>query len=137
MFQPKGFRKRRTLMSISPHGSESRSTPFFFAVALLTMLTAFGFPLVHVCFAGESAPDTVVFVNGDRLSGTFVEASHDILTFAGTVTGTLSIRWNLVKKVELANEALALTNSADRFTIPASSLEVLGETVMLTSRTCE
>src|SRR5258707_1345031 len=119
-------------MSMPRHGSAACPAHFCLATAIL-MLAHLGFASVD-CAASEASPDTVTFANGDHVSGKFVEANHDTLTFAGTVTGTLSVQWSLVKKVELADEAAAVTSFAGKFNLPVSSIEVLGTEFLLTSR---
>lgn len=57
--------------------------------------------------------DVVLFRNGDRLSGKLVEAAHDGVTFAGTATGTLSLQWNTIQRINLNQSSLAVTSKAN------------------------
>lgn len=76
--------------------------------------------------ASESAQATIVFIDGDRLSGQVSDVTNETFTFVGTVTGTLSIKWNLVKKVEFGNQAVVVTTSAAKF---PSTLALAGSVI--------
>ncbi len=122
------------------HSQASRLLNLLLLGLLPFAMLVYFFP-VQACFAAnEPSLDKVIFVNGDRLSGEFIEANHDTLTFAGSVTGTLSIRWNLVKRLELGKEAMAVTSqknpstgSVSKLTVLASSMEIVGADFLVTS----
>jgi hypothetical protein len=45
-------------------------------------------------------PDTVVFLNGDRLSGHFKLATRDSVVFSSLVTGDVSLNWKDIKGLD-------------------------------------
>lgn len=75
--------------------------------------------------------DVVLFNNGDRLSGKLVAAAHDGVTFAGTATGTLSLQWNTIQRINLHESSLAVTSKSNssssatnKFTAELEAIEV-------------
>lgn len=85
------------------------------------------------------ADDTVLFKNGDRLSGKLVEATHDEVTFAGTSTGTISLQWKTIQRINLYRSSLAVTSKAsssssalNKFTVNLDAIEVHESDLVLT-----
>jgi hypothetical protein len=75
--------------------------------------------------------DVILFNNGDRLSGKLVEAAHDGVTFAGTATGTVSLPWNTIQRINLNQSSLAVTSKLNstssepnQFTAKLDAIEV-------------
>lgn len=88
---------------------------------------------VGILTAGSPAKsqDVVLFTNGDRLSGKLVEAAHDGVTFAGTATGTVSLQWNTIQRINLNQSSLAVTSrenssssNLNKFTASLDAIEV-------------
>src|SRR5260370_20879040 len=82
--------------------------------------------------------DVVLFNNGDRWSGKLVGAAHDGVTFAGTATGTVSIQWNTIQRINLNQSSLAVTSKENsrssepnKFTASLDAIEVHGNNVAL------
>lgn len=120
-------------MPMSQHRHAFHS--FGFLNVLLMFLLTVG-PLIGECHAAsEGAQGTIVFINGDRLSGQLNDATSETLTFVGTVTGTLSIKWNLVKGIEFANQTMVVTSSSAKVTLTLASMKMVGTEFLLTTNT--
>jgi hypothetical protein len=85
------------------------------------------------------ADDIVLFKNGDRLSGKLVEATHDGVAFAGSSTGTISLQWKTIQRINLCRSSLAVTSKAsssssalNKFTVHLDAIEVQESDLVLT-----
>lgn len=87
---------------------------FFGGICLLLMAH-------HGIAEGDAAlPDTVVFLNGDRLSGHLKQATRDSVSFAGLVTGDVSLKWKDIKALSLTSSVVSIANSQTPQGFPAS-----------------
>lgn len=62
--------------------------------------------------ATEPAPDTLVFTNGDRLSGTFERAVGDEIVFHSEIVGDVTVKWDKVKELHTGTRLVVLEKSA-------------------------
>jgi hypothetical protein len=60
---------------------------------------------------GVVTPDTVVFLNGDRLSGHLKLATPNSVTFSGLVTGDVFLNWKDIKELNLGSSVISIVNS--------------------------
>lgn len=84
-----------------------------------------GFLLLMVVPKGMAAidagpSDTVVFLNGDRLSGHLKQATSESLTFAGLVTGDVPLKWQDIKELDLTSSKISIANSQNPRGFPAA-----------------
>src|SRR5258707_571448 len=56
-------------------------------------------------------PDVVVFTNGDQLSGKFVEAIGNTVTFHSDIVGDITIDWSKIKELHTAQKLAVLDKS--------------------------
>jgi hypothetical protein len=56
-------------------------------------------------------PDTIVFTNGDHLSGTLVRAVGDELVFHSEIFGDLTVKWDKVKELHTQTKLAVLEKS--------------------------
>jgi hypothetical protein len=64
--------------------------------------------------SSDTARDSVLFVNGDRLTGQFVVATETSVEFAGKVTGTVSLSWTDIKELRLSGADLAIVSKTGK-----------------------
>jgi hypothetical protein len=62
--------------------------------------------------APEDPKDTVVFINGDRLSGHLKQANSDSVTFVGDVTKLIFLQWKDISEIDLSAKTLCITGKA-------------------------
>jgi len=62
--------------------------------------------------APEPAPDTLVFTNGDRLSGKFERAVGDQILFHSDIVGDVTVKWDKVKELHTGTRLVVLEKSA-------------------------
>lgn len=62
--------------------------------------------------AAESAPDTLIFQNGDRLSGKFLRAVGDMVYFHSSYVGDVDVKWQEVKEIRTATRLIVLEKGA-------------------------
>jgi uncharacterized protein DUF481 len=78
----------------------------------------------------EPTPDTIVLINGDKVSGRFVSGKRSYVVFEGALTGTLYLKWENVQEIRLANRKLSVERRssdpthAKKFTDNTSSIGV-------------
>ena len=60
----------------------------------------------------EPAPDTLVFTNGDRLSGKFERAVGDEILFHSDILGDVTVKWDKVKELHTGTRLVVLEKSA-------------------------
>jgi Protein of unknown function, DUF481 len=59
----------------------------------------------------KPAPDVLVFINGDQLSGKFVRAVGSDVTFHSDIVGDVTVKWNKVKELHTASKLVVLASS--------------------------
>jgi hypothetical protein len=79
--------------------------------------------------------DTVVFRNGDRISGRLEIATRDSVQFTGLVTGSVSLRWSDIQELRLASSTVSIvsTEHLEGSVITAPSIEVAGTRLHVTA----
>jgi hypothetical protein len=87
---------------------KARRTTFHLPLAVLLCLTS---PCSLFARPDAKPEDTVVFSNGDRLSGHLKEATRDVVTFTGLVTGDVPLKWRDIKELDLTSSEVSITNS--------------------------
>ncbi|MGB0122817.1 MAG: DUF481 domain-containing protein [Silvibacterium sp.] len=96
-------------MHFQMHATPRR--PSFLAAVLLALLTL---PATSLCHAADSAkpaapsPDTIVLINGDQISGTFVNEVDGTVTFHSDILGDLSIPWDKIKELHTRTKVAVL-----------------------------
>jgi hypothetical protein len=95
----------------------------------LTLLVLFG---THQAAAtsDDTAKDTLVFVNGDRLTGQFIAATKTSVEFKGKVTGALDFAWSDIKELRLIGATMEVSrnvsvdkNTPKNFTVTEPVIE--------------
>ena len=82
-------------------------------------------------------PDTIVFPNGDKLSGHFVSATSKAVKFKSDALGDLTVEWTKIQelhtsqKVAIIRKGVKLAKHADPATIPQGSLTVASQNAQL------
>src|ERR1700693_3764009 len=78
--------------------------------------------------APAAGPDTIVFINGDKLAGKFVSSSGSSVKFKSDVLGDITVDWSKVKelhtssKVAVIRKGVQLGKHNDTATIPQETL---------------
>lgn len=89
-------------------------------IALLVSLVSFLAPPAHAAVnastAGKKtdkqpAPDTLIFVNGDRLSGTLVRSVGNEVVFHSEIVGDLTVKWDKIKELKTGTKLAVLEKS--------------------------
>src|SRR5215472_16264918 len=67
-------------------------------------------------------PDVIVFTNGDQLTGKFVQAIGDTVSFHSDIVGDITIEWSKVKELHTNQKIAVLEKSVQikHHEIPAS-----------------
>jgi Protein of unknown function, DUF481 len=78
--------------------------------------------------------DVIDFTNGDRLSGSFVNATSDSVSFRGNLTGNSTFQWSDIRAIRLSGKnSLVLRKKMDEedectsITLSVVSVEVVGK----------
>lgn len=50
--------------------------------------------------AAPTAPDTLVLINGNRISGTFIRSLGGVVTFRSPILGVLQVPWGAIKELQ-------------------------------------
>ncbi len=88
--------------------------------------------------APASAPDVIVFNNGDKLAGHFVRSTSANVTFHSDAIGDITVDWNKVKelqsntKVAVIRKGVVLRHRSDSASIPEGTLAMRDQTLILT-----
>lgn len=61
--------------------------------------------------AKHGPPDTIVFTNGDRLTGAFIREVGGIVTFRSDIVGEISVPWSKIKELH-SNASMAVLKSS-------------------------
>ena len=56
----------------------------------------------------QPQPDVIVFMNGDQLSGKFVEAIGDSVTFHSDIVGDIKVEWSKIKELHTAQRVAVI-----------------------------
>ena len=106
------------------------------------MLRLLGCSLALICFANRlaaQAPDTIVFVNGDKLAGHFVSSSGASVKFKSDVLGDITVDWSKVKelhtasKVAVIRKGVEIHKHTDTSTIPQGTLSMENQNIQVAS----
>jgi Protein of unknown function, DUF481 len=70
----------------------------------------------------QPQPDVIVFTNGDQLSGKFVEAIGDSVTFHSDIVGDVKVEWSKIKELHTAQRVAVIDKNIQfkHRVIPAS-----------------
>jgi hypothetical protein len=91
--------------------------------------------------AGKPGPDTIIFTNGEKLSGNFVRATGAAVTFKSDILGDLTIDWKKVKelqtsaKVAVLRKGVKLTKKQNTSDVPQGTLAVEDQKLQVTPAT--
>lgn len=123
-------------------GASRRLTPSFrtqtnaiwLSAAFVLLLTA---PSILAQQGTAPGPDTILFPNGDKLSGHFVSATSSAVKFKSDALGDLTIEWSKIKelqtaqKVAVIRKGLKLAKHANPASIPQGTLTVENQIAQL------
>src|ERR1035438_5997444 len=88
-----------------------------------------------------AGPDTIVFVNGDKLVGHFVSSSGASVKFKSDVLGDITVDWSKVKelhtasKVAVIRKGVEIHKHTDTSTIPQGTLSMENQNIQVASQT--
>jgi Protein of unknown function, DUF481 len=88
--------------------------------------------------ASKPGTDTIIFTNGEKLTGQFVRANATSVTFKSDVLGNLTIDWKNVKemqtaaKVAVIRKGVKLTKHQDISQVPQGTLAERDNTLQIT-----
>lgn len=116
-----------------------RRTIFPFVAISLLILSA------DTLFAADdkpqSQPDVIVFTNGDQLTGKFVQAIGDTVSFHSDVIGDVTVEWSKIKELRTAQK-LAVVQKGVHFKhhqvpadVPIGTISVADQQIMVQSGT--
>jgi len=107
-------------------------------VALLVLVFSAG-----NLFAADDKPqpDVIVFANGDQLTGKFVQAIGDTVTFHSDIVGDVSVEWSKIKELRTAQK-IAVVEKGVEFkhhqipaSVPIGTVSVANEQITVQSAT--
>ena len=100
----------------------------FFAIAALTLAGSSA-----VAQAAKPAPDTLVFVNGEQLTGALEKADSKGITFKSDMAGEVTVKWANVKELR-TDKRFALLTAHEKLTrkdalavVPQGKISVTGD----------
>lgn len=91
--------------------------------AFLLVAIPFFLSAGHLFAADDKAPpDVIVFTNGDQLSGKFVRAVGDTVSFHSDIVGDISVEWSKIKELRTGQKVAVIEKSVQikDHQIPAS-----------------
>ena len=106
------------------------------------LASAFVITWVSICIRAQTpapGPDTIVFINGDKLVGHFVNSSGPSVKFKSDVLGDISVDWSKIKelhtssKVAVIRKGVRLDKHSDPSTVPQGTLSVEGQNLQVSS----
>ncbi|HYK35646.1 DUF481 domain-containing protein [Alloacidobacterium sp.] len=110
--------------------------------AFLLVATSFLLSAGHLFAADDKVPpDVIVFTNGDQLSGKFVRAIGDTVSFHSDIVGDISIEWSKIKelrtgeKVAVIEKGVQITHHQLPATVPIGTVSVADQQVTVQSGT--
>lgn len=112
--------------------------------AVLPLIAIAAFPLVATnLFAADDKPqpDTIIFTNGDQLTGKFVNEIGGKVTFHSDVVGDISVEWDKIKELHTAQK-LAVIDKGTQFKhhqvpadVPVGTVSVADQQITVQSTT--
>ncbi|HZD49887.1 MAG TPA: DUF481 domain-containing protein [Silvibacterium sp.] len=127
-------------MSLARNATPVR--PFFSRVCFFTLFALSALTIFNPAetFAAEpdaakAPPDTIVFTNGDQLSGTFVREIGGTVTFHSDMVGDVNIPWDKIKelhtqtKMAVLNKSVTLPKKGLPSNVPAGTISVASDMV--------
>ena len=91
------------------------------SIRILLVVLFFSTSLVSLTQAQTKVPDTVVFTNGEQLTGELLKANGGGITFKSAMAGEINVPWANIKSL----------NSSKSFAILTSKLKVTKKTAAL------
>lgn len=94
-----------------------------------------------VAQAPAPGPDTIVFVNGDKLVGHFVSSSGSSVKFKSDVLGDISVDWSKVKelhtasKVAVIRKGVEIGRHTDPSVVPQGTINVENQKIEVATQT--
>ncbi len=115
--------------------------PAIFALIVFSILIFFSGNLFAADDKPQSQPDVIVFTNGDQLTGKFVQAIGDTVSFHSDVVGNVTIEWSKIKELRTAQK-LAVVQKGVHFKhhqipadVPMGTISVADQQIMVQSGT--
>jgi hypothetical protein len=109
-------------------------------IPIILMLLFFGRCEARAEAQGGSK-DTIVFANGDRLSGRMTQATYDSVTFVGNVTKLVSLQWADIQEIDLGAQTLCVigkmiagSSMPASFDVEQAVIKVDGKELVFTSK---
>lgn len=107
----------------------------FFVPVLAFMLAAA--PMLLHADAAKTPPDTIVFANGDQLTGKFVREVGGTVTFHSDIVGDVNVSWDKIKELHTAGavsvlqKGVVVTRKTPLTQIPTGTMAVSDQTITL------
>jgi len=93
-------------------------------LAALTMVATLTFISSSRLFAADDKPqpDVIIFTNGDQLSGKFVQAIGDKVSFHSDIVGDVTVDWSKIKELRTAQKVAVIQKNVEfkHHQVPAS-----------------
>lgn len=89
--------------------------------------------------AEKPAPDVITFTNGDQLTGKFVRAIGDTITFHSDVAGDVSVKWEKVKELRSSQQFAVLlkgqhvNHKTPSSAVPQGTIQVADQKILVRS----
>jgi len=86
-------------------------------------------------------PDVIIFTNGDQLSGKFVNAIGDRVTFHSDIVGDITVEWSKIKelhtgqKVAVIEKSVQFTHHQVPASVPVGTMSVADQQITVQSAT--
>lgn len=93
--------------------------------------------------AEKPAPDVITFTNGDQLTGKFVRAIGDTITFHSDVAGDVSVKWDKVKDLRSSQQFAVLlkgqhvNHKTPSSAVPQGTIQVADQQILVRGTTLE
>ena len=91
--------------------------------------------------APKPAPDTLVFINGEQLTGSLTSANADGITFSSPMAGELKVKWSNIKLLN-SDKNFAVLTKHEQLTrrtaaaaVPQGRIRVEDKTIVVTTAT--
>jgi len=84
-------------------------------------------------------PDTIIFINNEKLAGHFVSSTGSSVKFKSDVLGDITVDWSKIKelhtssKVAVIRKGVRLDKHSDPSTVPQGTLSMEGQNLQVTS----
>ena len=89
----------------------------------------------------KAQPDTIVFTNGDQLSGKFVQAIGNTVTFHSDIVGDVNVDWSKIKELHTAEKLAVLDKNVQikhgqiPSSVPIGKISVANDQITVESMT--